>query len=186
MGSFQTLLLHPLKHTPPLTHELRPCWCCPPALLPREAPPTPPEPGWALPCSPACPHGGAPAVLRLWAWPQVSSHRRPSPHSQVTGKVLPAQHHDNGERAELMGNFSHLELSGKAQMGRPLLQQQEFLAHKDSLTMIASVSQVCRAKELPAGEDTGGSCKDHSGMLGFGRQRMQAKKICDCECRQKN
>lgn len=85
-----------------------------------------------------------------------------------------------------MGNFSHLELSGKAQMGRPLLQQQEFLAHKDSLTMIASVSQVCRAKELPAGEDTGGSCKDHSGMLGFGRQRMQAKKICDCECRQKN
>lgn len=46
---------------------------------------------------------------------------------KVTGKVLPAQHHDNVERSELMLKFSHLELSGKAQMGRPLLQQQEFL-----------------------------------------------------------
>lgn len=61
-------------------------------------------------------------------------------------------------------------------MGRPLLQQQEFLGHKDTLTMVASVSQVCRAKELPAGDNTGGSCNGHSGMLGFSRQRMQPKK----------
>lgn len=61
-------------------------------------------------------------------------------------------------------------------MGRPLLQQQEFLGHEDTLTGMASVSQVCRAKELPAGEDAGGSCNGHSGMPGFGRQRTQPRK----------
>lgn len=41
---------------------------------------------------------------------------------------------------------------------------------------MTSISQVCKAKELPAGEDTGGNCNGHSGMLGFGRQRMQTRK----------
>lgn len=60
--------------------------------------------------------------------------------------------------------------------------------------MMSSTSQVCRGKDLPASEDTGGSCDGHSGMPGFGRQGMQPRKefmsvdaserrikYCDCQ-----
>lgn len=50
------------------------------------------------------------------------------------------------------------------------------LQDKDTLTALSSTSQVCRGKELPAGDDTGGSCDGHSAMLHFGRQGMQPRK----------
>ena len=50
------------------------------------------------------------------------------------------------------------------------------LGEEDTLAVMSSTSQVCKGKELPAGEDKGGNCDGHSGMLGFGRQGMQPRK----------
>lgn len=60
------------------------------------------------------------------------------------------------------------------------------LGDEDTLTVMSSTSQVCRGKELPAGEDTEGSCGGHSGMPGFGRQGIEPKKrVRVCGCRRK-
>lgn len=128
-----------------------------------------------LPCSNACLYGGTRAVVKLWAWPQVSftTFRR----SQVRFCLHSTMTMERDQSwCESFPSWSSLEKPKCDDHCSSSKNSCRLLGHMDTLIVMASVLQVCRAKELPAGEDTGGSCNGHSGMLSFERQRMQPRK----------
>lgn len=71
-------LLHPLKHTPPLPHELGSCWCCPPASPAQRGSPHSAK-ARLSPCPAAVPAytGG----LEQWSSSGLD-HKCLSPHSE--------------------------------------------------------------------------------------------------------